>query len=817
MAVFGVDFGTMSSVISTARRGGIDIISNEVSKRETSSVVSFGEKQRFIGEKGLDQLIRNWKNTVCCAKRLIGVHYDSEAFRHEKKFLRIPTRPDDSGLVEVRVQYKWEERWMKPEQLVAMLFTQFRSYMEQEVALESKVSPVAVKVADCVVSTPVFFTTAQRRLLHNSLQISGFNPLALLNETTAAALDWGIFKSSTLPEDEKDAVVVAIVDVGHAATTCSVVSFSKGQLKVLGHVYDEFLGCRDFDYALFSHFAGEVKKKYHIDLDEEWKNGLRLLQSVDKLKKMLSANPVAPLNCEMGEQDVQFPNVTRDFAEECWESLIDRLKQLMTKASTLPGAERVQAVEIIGGGSRIPRVKSVVAEVWGKPLQTTLNTSETIAKGCGIMGAMLSPKFKVRDFSVIDCNVAGVNLGYFSEVAQTPIQDAKFPEINKKMAVLKPGDSFPKTLNLSFERSSDFDLFVFYDEETGQYAPTGDSPLIGKWRISSIPTLPGQPHVKVRLRFNPSMLVSVEGASVTEEWEEEVEEEVSSPVKEKEVEKAESKGNKTEEAMETDGAEKTAEPVKEKRIVKKKRSKRHECTVTLLTAPGLPETVISALRQAELDMIQSDNNVREAQELKNSVESFIFDMRGKIQDGGELFDYMVSADREKFALELSEAEDWLCGDGDDAAKDDYTLKLNSLKKFSAPAVARVEERKELEPAAKRLREKISELLAKVENKDGSLSHISPEELQSVAVKCQEAEAWLAPELKKATTAPKTQPSPLLAAAVDAKARELVDFASPILSKPKPKPEPVKEEPAAEKPAEKPAEATPAEEKKMDLD
>eukprot|EP00992_Anisonema_acinus_P001825 TRINITY_DN10551_c0_g1_i2.p1 TRINITY_DN10551_c0_g1~~TRINITY_DN10551_c0_g1_i2.p1 ORF type:complete len:464 (+),score=110.62 TRINITY_DN10551_c0_g1_i2:51-1442(+) len=462
MAVFGVDFGNLNSVVSVARKGGIDVITNEVSARETPSIVSFGDKQRFLGEKAADLVVRNWKNTIVSVKRLIGVSLDSETARHELKFLTNQFRADANGLIEIKVNYKWEEHWFKPEQLVGMLFTQLRHLAERETAQDAKVQVGSIKVVDCVVSVPIFFTSLQRKLLIQGLQIAGLVPLNIINETTAAALDWGIFKSNSLPEDEKDSLVIAFVDVGHAATTVSIVSFMKGQLKVLGHVYDRFLGCRDFDQLLFEHFAVQVQQKYKIDVNEDKKGALKLRASIEKCKKVLSANQTAVLNCEMTDVDVNFPNIQREDIEVMWQPLLEQLRTLLKKALELPGADRLSAVEIIGGGSRIPCVKAAVALTFGEtPIQTTLNASESIAKGCGIMGAMLSPKFKVRDFSVVDANVFTTNLGYHSDKSQNPICDPNFPEINKRMVVLKPGDACPKTLNLTFDRDKDFELFVF--------------------------------------------------------------------------------------------------------------------------------------------------------------------------------------------------------------------------------------------------------------------------------------------------------------------------------------------------------------------
>lgn len=76
MSVFGVDFGNLNSTVAITRYGGVDIVTNEVSKRETTTIVSFLDDERFIGEQGLDRYVRNAQNTIFLLKRFIGMRMD---------------------------------------------------------------------------------------------------------------------------------------------------------------------------------------------------------------------------------------------------------------------------------------------------------------------------------------------------------------------------------------------------------------------------------------------------------------------------------------------------------------------------------------------------------------------------------------------------------------------------------------------------------------------------------------------------------------------------------------------------------------------
>ncbi len=96
-------------------------------------------------------------------------------------------------------------------------------------------------------------------------EIAGLKLLRLMNDTTAAALGYGITKLD-LPTAEEKPRRVAFVDIGHSNYTCSIVEFRKGELTVKSTAYDRHFGGRDFDKALVDHFAAEFKEKYKIDI-----------------------------------------------------------------------------------------------------------------------------------------------------------------------------------------------------------------------------------------------------------------------------------------------------------------------------------------------------------------------------------------------------------------------------------------------------------------------------------------------------------------------------------------------------------------------
>jgi heat shock protein 4 len=393
MSVVGIDFGNLQSIIAVARNRGIDVVCNEVSNRFTPSLVSFGPKQRYLGETAKTQEISNFKNTVSSLKRIVGRTFaDKEIQEIEKQYLTVPLL-DVNGQLAVKLNYKGEETTFTTIQIFAMYLTKIK-----EIATNETKMPVS----DCVIAIPAWFTDVQRRAVLDASEIAGLNVLRLINDSTAVALGYGITKTD-LPEDKPRNV--CFVDVGHSSYTVSIVSFIKGQLTVKSRAFDRHFGGRDFDRMLVDHFAAQFKTKYGIDVKSNGKAMIRLMAGCEKLKKVLSANAEAPLNIEsiMEDRDVSSMMKRVEF-EELAQELISRVEAPLQKALDDAGltVDEIDAVEVVGGSTRIPALKDRIQAFFGKDLSSTLNQDEATARGAALQCAILSPAFKVRDFTVQD-------------------------------------------------------------------------------------------------------------------------------------------------------------------------------------------------------------------------------------------------------------------------------------------------------------------------------------------------------------------------------------------------------------------------------
>jgi heat shock 70kDa protein 4 len=390
MSVIGFDIGNENCVVAAAKRGGIDVLLNDEAKRETPGVVSFGDKQRFLGSTGAAFATANPKSTISQIKRLIGRHYNEPSVQEDLKFLPFVTKEGPRGGILIELEYMKEKMTFTPVEILGMLFKHLKQIAEKN--LESA-------VVDCVIGIPSYFTDLQRREYLDAATIAGLKPLTLMHDGTAIALGYGMYKTDL----DAEPIVVVFVDIGHSDTQVTVAEFEQGEMNILAHTYDQNLGGRDFDEVLFKHFAAQFKKEYDIDVYSNARACIRLRASCEKLKKVLSANTEAPLSieCLIGDIDVK-GIITRKEFEDLSSELLDRVVVPCIKAVDESGIshDKIYTIELVGSGSRIPAITKFLTSIFQKEPTRTLNASECVARGCALRCAMLSPTLQVRDYEV---------------------------------------------------------------------------------------------------------------------------------------------------------------------------------------------------------------------------------------------------------------------------------------------------------------------------------------------------------------------------------------------------------------------------------
>ncbi|KAG6418278.1 hypothetical protein SASPL_120479 [Salvia splendens] len=735
MSVVGFDFGNESCVVAVARQRGIDVVLNDESKRETPSLVCFGDKQRFLGTAGAASSLMNPKNTISQIKRLIGRQFSDPELQRDLKSLPflVTEGPDGYPLIHARIAEK---------------------------------NLSATAVVDCCIGIPAYFTDLQRRAVIDAATIAGLHPLRLIHETTATALAYGIYKTD-LPENEP--MNVAFVDAGHASLQVCIAAFKKGQLKILAHSFDRSLGGRDFDEALFQHFAAKFKDEYKIDVYQNAKACLRLRAGCEKLKKVLSANPEAPLNieCLVDDKDVR-GFIKREEFEQISTSVLEHVKKPLEKALADAGLtiQNIHSVEVVNESFPFP-----IALTWKAPAGDTQN-------GAG-----------------------GDNL--------------------QSTIVFPNGNPIPSMKASTFYRSETFTLDVQYSDVSELQAPA----KISHYIIGPFQSANGEKaKLKVKVRLNLHGVVSVESATLLEE------EEVEVPVvKESDKEPAKMETdelpadpappsaadvNMQDSTTEVPAAEKWCARASKlvdfhsrclylswttsnitvlmlirwrppKKKVNKKTVPVSEVVFGALAAPDVQKAVEKESRW--LCRIVSWRELTKTRRML--LRSYVYDMRNKLHD--KYHDFATELEREQLIARLQEVEDWLYEDGEDETKGVYVAKLEELKKLSKtlqqgdPIEERYKEHTERGSEIDQIAYCINSYREAAMSIDPKFDHIDVAEKQKVLNECVGAEAWLREKKQQQDSLPKHANPVLLSADVKKKAEALDRFCWPIMTKPKP--------------------------------
>jgi heat shock protein 4 len=615
------------------------------------SLVGFGPKSRYIGEAAKNQEISNLKNTVSSFVRLAGRSLNDPDVQVEQDFVSAPLI-DMGGQVGAEVTYMGKKEQFTATQITAMFLTRMRATASAELKLP---------VSDVVLSCPVWYTDSQRRAILDAADIAGLKCLRLLNDNTAVALGYGITKLD-LPAPEEKPRRVVFVNIGHSNYTATVVEFKKGELAVKSSAWDRHFGGRYIDKALVEHFAKEFKEKYKIDVMENGKARFRLAAGVEKLKKILSANNMAPLNVESIMNDVDVRGMLkREELEELIKPMLDRatvpIEQALAEAK-LTTAD-IDAIEMVGGCTRVPSLKTAIQDYFGKPLSFTLNQDEAVARGCAFSCAILSPVFRVRDFSIHDM------VNYPIEFTWEKSED--IPDEDTNLTVFQKGGVMPSTKILTFYRKHPFDLEAKYAKP--EQLPGKTNPWIGRFSVKGVKEDPKGDFMicKLKARLNIHGVLNVESGYYVEETE--VEEPIPEPQEEKkegdvrfdhsfsdpstgqlpDYEPAakrfkpninpvfarspasrpatETLTSRTQ-AMDVD-KDAPKEPPKMRKV--KKQQRKGDLPLSAGTA-SLDEASKQTAAEKESSMIMEDKLVADTENEKNNLESFIYELKDKILD-----------------------------------------------------------------------------------------------------------------------------------------------------------------------------------------
>ena len=814
----GIDFGSLYSEIAVAQKGGVDVIANETSRRKTPSLVAFDAQQRFFGESADSGWKRNTKNTIFNFKRLLGKKFKEEDVQKEieRGLAYKVVEVEESGEVGVEVDYEGERRVFSVRQITAMYLAHLKEIMERERATKGN-----FKVSDVVLSVPSWYTESQRRALLDSAKIAGFNPLELIEDTTAVGLAYGIYK---LDLDEKKPINVIFYDLGHCSLQVALISFTKSSMKVLATAFDTNLGARDFDAALVQKLLEMIKEKYKMDAKSDPRALLRLTLAARSLRETLSANPRASffVECLMQDKDVNFEFKREDFEQIC-EPLFHRLslplQQVLSNAKLT--SKDIHSLELVGDTRATPKLQSLLSEFIGLAVSKTMNSTEAVAKGCAWQCARLSPLFHVRDFKMESSNSFPIQASFSWRNANptgTSSENSLPYSLQHEMdSLLFPAQAtFPSKKMCTFPKSQipeklGMEISLSYVSEQVPF----HTPHIATFVIPNVPTNNeniSKSSLKVSVQLGASGILSIAKAykefveNITYEVEEEVplqdtppspsspssaqqttdEQKMDTSQENSEQPTKEQSGEKKEEEKKEEKKEEKPKTKKVKVQKKKDVTKTIELQVESQTY-SLSPSKLNELIEAENAMRSQDALIIATQVAKNAVESYVYELRSSLHE--KLEPYVEEQVKEEFSKLLSDTENWLYEDGENCAKSVYNQKLEQLRKIGDPMKNRYSEDQDRAFFVEKLNGFITSCLEFSNSADPKYEHITAEEKEKVANEAKEAQKWLNDNLQTINNQPKTVDPPITCKQIESRSEQLSRVTLPIINKPKPAPKP----------------------------
>ncbi|CAJ2669450.1 unnamed protein product [Trifolium pratense] len=383
----GIDLGTTYSCVGVwqEQNDRVEIIHNDQGNKTTPSCVAFTNSQRLIGDAAKNQASSNPTNTVFDAKRLIGRKYSDSAIQNDILLWPFKVIAGANDKPTIIVNYKGKEKHLVAEEISAMILTQMR-----EIAGAFLESPVK----NAVITVPAYFNDSQRRATKDAGDIAGLNVMRIINEPTAAALAYGLQKRANCVEERN----IFIFDLGGGTFDVSLVTIKNNNFEVKATAGDTHLGGEDFDNRLVNHFVKEFKRKNKHDISGNAKALRKLKTACEKAKRTLSYDTEATIDIDSIFKSIdlyssitraKFEQLNQDLFEKCMETVKSCLADAKMDKSS------VDDVVLVGGSSRIPKVKQLLQEFFkGKELCKSINPDEAVAYGAAIQAALLSDSIK---------------------------------------------------------------------------------------------------------------------------------------------------------------------------------------------------------------------------------------------------------------------------------------------------------------------------------------------------------------------------------------------------------------------------------------
>jgi molecular chaperone DnaK len=525
MKIIGIDLGTTNSCVAVVEGNVPTVITNSEGNRTTPSVVGFVNDEKKVGDSAKRQAITNPKKTIHSIKRFMGESFNAVQGEIDKVSYNVVCGDNNTPRVDI------DGKLYTPQEISALILQKMKKTAEDY---------CGETITDAVITVPAYFNDSQRQATKEAGEIAGLNVRRIINEPTAAALAYGLDKSS---EDKK----IVVFDFGGGTHDVSILQLGDGIFEVLSTDGDTHLGGDDIDYTLIDWMVEEFKKQNGIDLSNDSMAMQRLKDAAEKAKIELSSSVSTEINLPYITINENGPqHFTATLTRAKFESLIDNIinRTLVPCESALKKAnikkEEIDEVILVGGSTRIPAIQNAVENFFGKAPNRSVNPDEAVACGAAIQGAILNGDKGVGDILLLD--VIPLSLGIETE-----------GELMTKL--IDANTTIPTTKSEVFTTAADNQPSVEIVVLQGERPLAKDNKLLGRFHLDGIlPAKRGIPQIEVTFDIDANGILTVSALDKATNKKQNIRIEANSGLSEEEINrmKAEAEANAEADKKESD-------------------------------------------------------------------------------------------------------------------------------------------------------------------------------------------------------------------------------------------------------------------------